>query len=432
MNKQQYWFSVWLKKYRVNNELTLNKALTRKPSLNALLSSAPPPTVSVRKEPSELVELTGGKGIDLTGELSCHHINCLKEEVNGLFRHTWHYFDQITLPDQALYRVLEFQDHKDVSLLRKRLVPFVLVLEMIEKNGGQHLVRFESRTPGCLRHAKEHAREANIDQSFANTSSLITEIAKSAVVSWDEGKQDGHKHLNFQLVHPQFEHTEWESLCSRNAPIPKKETAIRRSIVNSVVQRYLAELCADALAARRTHTPLGSTIPFYKRLLATRPSAEMEAVAFDLGLPISPNISIKKLVKLRQVEGPSFQRFQTALRKAIGEYSKIAPSSSSAVLARQIKRDVIDPELRRIRDLLVATRVQTDKSAAIGVGLGIAAVTAGLLTPLSANPIGSGLVVGGALTTAASSIKKAYDDRFAIQRDVALSDMYFLWRTHRH
>ena len=429
---QTYWFSAWLAKYRVTNKRTLEKALTRGAALDSLLSAAPRPTFSVRSEPSELIELTGGKGIDLTGELGCRHIDCLRKEVEGLFRHTWHYFDRIVLPDQAVFCVVDFKRHKDASCLLERLLPFVSVLKLLDRVGAERLVRFESRLPSCLEHAEEHAREANIEQAFTNTRSLTKEIVNDATISWDHVERESHIHLDFRLDHPEFEHPEWGSLCSRSTPIPKRNAMIRQSIAVAVVARYLAALSADALAARRTHTVLGSTVPFYKRLLATHPSAEVDEVAFNLNLPISADISIEKLIKLREAEKPSFERFQAALRRAIGEHIKTVRSSSAAVLAREIQRDIIGPELRRIRDLLAASRSQTTKSAATGLGLGMAAATVGLLTPLSANSIGTGLVVGGAITMGLSSIKKAVDDDFVVRRDVSLSDMYFLWQAHRH
>ncbi len=234
------------------------------------------------------------------------------------------------------------------------------------------------------------------------------------------------------MDHPGFEHSEWGSLCSLNTQIPEDEARIRQTISTAVVQKYLAEISADALAARRTQTALGSTIPFYKRLLATPRAAEVDAVAFNLALPVSPDISIEELVRLREAEKPSFERFQAALRNAISERIKTASSSSAAVLAREIQREVIDPELRRIRDLLAASREQTTKSAATGLGLGAAAVTVGLLTPLSANPIGTGLAVGGAVVIGLSSVRKAIDDHLTVRKDVSLSDMYFLWQAHQH
>jgi hypothetical protein len=427
-----YWFTAWLKTHRARDEASLQKALSRPRAIDSLLESSPPPVVPVRNEPPDSIELTGGKGIDLTGELGCHHIDCLAKEVGGLFRHAWHYFDRIVLPDQALFCIMEFKQHKDVKRLIQRLSPFVLVLRLIEKGGGHRLIRFETRTPGCRQHFEEHARNAEIDQAFTNTASLVREVAGSANIFWSLGDEDGHAHLNFRLDHPAFEHSEWGSLCSLRNPLPEEETVIREAVATEVVQKYLAGLSADALAARRARTALGTTIPFYKRLLATHPSPQIEDIAFELALPISPNISVASLIKFRKTEGECFERFQAALRTAISERIKTASSPTAAVYAQEIKRDVIDPELRRIRDRLAASRTLAVRSTATGLGLGAVAATVGLFTPLNANPIGAGLTVGGAITMGASSLKKAVDDHLAIRRDVSLSDMYFLWKAHQH
>jgi hypothetical protein len=191
-------------------------------------------------------------------------------------------------------------------------------------------------------------------------------------------------------------------------------------------------LSADALAARRARTALGTTIPFYKRLLATHRPPQIEDIAFELALPISPNISVASLIKFRKTEGECFERFQAALRTAISERIKTASSPTAAVYAREIKRDVIDPELRRIRDQASSFPHACSPSTATGLGLGAVAATVELFTPLNANPIGAGLTVGGAITMGASSLKKAVDDHLAIRRDVSLSDMYFLWKAHQH
>ena len=225
-----YWFTAWLRTHQVRDEASLQKALSRPQTIDSLLESAPPPVVSVLDEPPDAIELTGGKGIDLTSALSCHHIDCLAKEVDGLFRHAWHYFDRIILPDQALFSIVEFKRHKDVKRLIRGLSPFVLVLRLLEKGGGHRLIRFETRTPRCRQHFEKHARDAEIDQAFTNTAYLVREVAGSAIIFWSLGDEDGHAHLNFRLDHPVFEHSEWGSLCSLRTPLPEEETVIRETI----------------------------------------------------------------------------------------------------------------------------------------------------------------------------------------------------------
>src|SRR5216110_391033 len=99
MSMKQYWFATWLRAHRVRDESSLRTALNQPRALQRLLESAPAPTIPTRNESPDKIDLTGGKGIDLTGELGCRHIDCLTKEIDSLFRHAWHYFDDIRLPD---------------------------------------------------------------------------------------------------------------------------------------------------------------------------------------------------------------------------------------------------------------------------------------------------------------------------------------------
>jgi len=429
---KEYWFRSWLKRYLVGSEYSLKKAIGIPRALDALIEGAPEPKLPARESAPIHAELTGGKGIDLTGELGCRAEKCLREEVDGLFRHTWHYFDRITLPDQALTAVLGFQKNKSKEVLARRLVPAMHAVALIDGVGGRELVAFEPRRPGCSDHAEEHARKANIMQAFSNMSTLSKEVAESAKISWKCEQHGDHAHLNFQLVHPFFQHTEWGEICSKHQAIPKKDSSIKFAVAKDVVDKYMGALSSDALAARNTKTALGAAIPFYKRLLATHPTAEVESVAFDIDFPISKKIPVETLIKLRRDEKPSFERFQAALRNAIAERIKTSTSSDSLRLAEEIRRDVIDPELRRLRDLLDVSKAHATKSGALGIALGAASATVGLLTPLSSNQIGIGLTVGGAVSLGLSSVKKAVDDHLATKKIVSLSDMYFLWKAHQH
>jgi hypothetical protein len=93
-------------------------------------------------------------------------------------------------------------------------------------------------------------------------------------------------------------------------------------------------------------------------------------------------------------------------------------------ISQEIRRDVIDPALNGIERRLNAARSALLRKGAVSVGVGALATTCGLLT---ANPllIGSGFAT--AMTTVAHVNKYIEEDR-----DVSLSDMYFLWRAQKH
>lgn len=427
-----YWFWDWMRQHRVTDGRSLRRSIARPGVLDSLLQACPPSEPFIRQQPPEDAEITGGKGIDLTGDLGCHHIDCLSKELSGLFQHAWHYFDRIALPDQAFERLLAFKRHKKVDALCERLDPFVLILRKINHLGGLDLLRFDVRSPACAQHFRRHAREAAIDQSFANTHNLARELLKTAKMSIRETSDAGHRHLEYRLDSPSFQHTEWGALCSKRERLPINEARRREAAAVAVVQRYLAAISADALAARRAMSPLGSAIGFYRELLATHPSPRVEDIAFELELPVNSAASLKSLIRLRKEEPEAFIRFQLALRTAMKERLASASSRTSAAIAKQIKREVIEPALGDIRRKLKTSRSIAARSAGAGMALGAIATTVGLMSPLSGNPVGVGLAVGGAITLGMASLKKANDDELAVHREVKLSDMYFLWKAHVH
>lgn len=428
-----YWFHEWMRKHKLSDEQRLRSFLEKPEGLATLQSAAPPP---VLPETSSMAgtTLTAGKGIDLTGGLGCRDIACLKSEIDGLFRHMWHYFDRVTLPDEALGALVTLEARNDLSLFSRRLVPFAEAVRHLHVLGGDvidEVVSFEPRRPGCSGHFEQHAQEAGISQAIVNTAALVREIAATADVRWQVVDEAGHVHVQYGLVDSAFEHTEWGSLCSNHEPIPPDEQGLRQAIAERVVKRYLAELSADAYAARATKSCLGSTIPFYRKLLAVELAPAAGDVAFELALPIAEGLSTAQLIDVRRAEKPAFERFQRAMRTAIEERIQRAEEGQVAGIANEIKRDVIDPELRGIRDRLSVATKMTNRSGLTGVALGAATAVVGLLSPLVGPQFGTGLAVAGAVATI-QAFKKSMDDLLSARKDVSLSDMYFLWQAHRH
>ncbi|MGH8715047.1 MAG: hypothetical protein ACREYB_13680 [Casimicrobiaceae bacterium] len=429
-----YWFDDWMREHKLGSENRLRSYLLQPKGLASLQNAAPRPHLPKAAKRSEPTTITAGKGIDLTGGLGCRHINCLKKEIDGLFRHIWHYFDRVVLPDEALANLVALEQRQDREAFIERLIPFALAIRHLYRTGGDAIrdaVLFETRMPGCDEHFEQHAQEAGIDQAIANTFVLAREISSTADVRWTVNDASGHVHVDYQLQHSAFEHTEWGSLCSERIAIPVDEHGMRQSIGEAVVKRYLAQLSADALAARRSKTGLGSTIPFYRRLLAVQLAPMSNDVAFELALPIAEGVSTEHLMKIRQEEKVAFERFRQSIRTAIETRLRQGADGDSSSIANEIKRDIIEPELRSIKDRLSAATKMSNHSGLTGVVLGAASAMVGLLSPIAGAPIGTGLAVAGAVT-ALTALKKSKDDLLTARKEVSLSDMYFLWRAHRH
>src|SRR6266496_1203339 len=422
-----YWFWDWMKENDVRDKHSLRRAIYKGTALDRLTALAPEPVIFERNSPPLESEITAGKGFDLTGDLGCHHIDCLSKEIDGLFRHAWHYFDKISIPDQASFALSRFDDHKKRATLVDDLLPFVLVLRQIDGISGLDLIRFEVRNPPCRQHLGQHAREAGIDQGFANIDDLVDEIARTARIHWEDGTDSDHKHLDYRIDHPFFSHSEWGSICSKYDTLPEADSERAPAVARHVVHKYLAALSSDALASRRARTALGSSIPFYSKLLATHPSPHVESVAFEIPLPISENAPLDSLIKLRGENAEAFTRFQAALRSAITERLNTAGDANAETMGREIRRDVIDPELAKIRATISSSRFIAARAAGAGVAIGTILATVGLMTPL-AGSIGGALAVGGAVTIAAQALKKANDDELAALKEIRQSDLYFLFQ----
>lgn len=427
----EYWFHKWMERHDVSDARTLRRALAKSLAVGDLLSSSPERILHNRTTAPVEAELVGGKGIDLTGYLGCRHIDCLSKEIDGLFRHAWHYFDLISLPDQAVERIASFEGHGEIEQLASELEAFVLVIAKLQRARALDLVRFDVRMPPCHDHFRQHAVNAGIDQAFDNAGPLAKDLARSATMSWAPNTQEGHAHLDFTVQSPQFEHTEWGTLCSAKQDLPATDAAIRAAVADAVVKKYLAGLSADAMAAKLARAPFGATVPYYRTLLRTSAKSTVGDVAFELSFPVSTGLTTEAIVALRKEESAAFRRLQHALRDAILARLNVSESEDSTMIAAEIKHDVIEPALLNIADALKRSRRMAARTAAGGIGLGAIAATVGLLIPVAA-PIATGLAVGGAITLGAQALKKANDDELAAIREIQLSDMYFLWKGHLH
>jgi hypothetical protein len=178
-------------------------------------------------------------------------------------------------------------------------------------------------------------------------------------------------------------------------------------------------------AAQAGSLPLGSTLYLYRRLLDQPVGDPVARIAFDLQLPIIENIPTAALVRIRQDEHEYFKRFQFRLRQAIEERRRLG--SGAEAIAKEIETDLIEPELQRLRDRLVASERALSKKAAVGMALGALATTCGVLSGLPL-PVALGAGVGTVVTMTGTAASKHIEE----ERDASLEDLYFLWKAVQH
>ncbi|HEY0395815.1 MAG TPA: hypothetical protein VGD01_15050 [Candidatus Elarobacter sp.] len=425
-----YWFVAWLDENDVRHRGDVARLLSRPEAIDSLLQAAPQPIIASRQRPSERLELLGGKGIDLTGDLTCHNPECVRTEVESLFRHAWHYFDDVIVPDQALTYVKRFEQDANRERLQRSLEWHAEILRYLREIGADDFISFEIRAPSCNEHWEHHARQAHIEHAIANVDSVAAALEPAAVVSWEVLEKDGHTHIKYRLDHHVFEHTVFRDICTSVYRFGSTRAENVRAILRHVVLDYLAELSADVLASRRMQAPLGATIQFYRSLLATHPSATVDDVAFELELPVINNVPLQVLLRLRKNERPHFERFQAALKDAVTARLATAGDANAEKIAADIRNDIIRPRVNEIRDKLRAARNVGLASSLPGLVFGGAMATVGLLGHLPQG-YGPAVDVGGATLALQGSVR-AVQDYLAARASVSLSDMYFLWKAEQH
>src|SRR5207247_2263028 len=99
-------------------------------------------------------------------------------------------------------------------------------------------------------------------------------------------------------------------------------------------------------------TPLGATLRFNSELLDRSAGYTAQVVAFTMELPVLQQVALQDLLKLRNDEYEHFRRFRYAVREAINQRLRAAQSTGAAAVAKQIREDLIEPELERISNRL--------------------------------------------------------------------------------
>jgi hypothetical protein len=150
-----------------------------------------------------------------------------------------------------------------------------------------------------------------------------------------------------------------------------------------------------------------------------------DQVAFELELPVVKGLDLRTLLKIRRDEKLSFERFRRALVTAIKDRLATGVHVDAKKIAREICKDVLEPALAEIESRLKGTTKSLRGKGAATLAISSIPAIYGLH---SASP----LLIAAGLTPAVNSLTNAVHRYIEERRDVALSDMFFLWQAQRH
>lgn len=423
MTDTSFWLFDWLDAYDIHDIDAAAVALEDDNVLDSLREFAVRAKAKGMSAPASEFSLVAGRGLDLSGHLDCHAPACRARQVDSVFRHAWHYFDQIVVADAVSHEVTMHWDAPAADR-RKWVLSHIDVLLRVRKLGVEHLLVFREKPPPCEIHWQQHAAEAGLMTIVHAIPTLRRILLQRGRV---EFKDESCQSVGFVFIHPEFEHYVWGKFDRDTAP-DQSPGGFREAAVDAVIRRYLAHLTSDVAASKQARVPLGASVWCHSQMLneASR-TASTEEVAFHVNMPVLNNVPIDTLVKIRSDQHEAFVRFRYALRRAIAERARTAGDDRAADLAAEIRRDLIDPEIEQIRQRLRSSEQMLVRKTEVGVTLGGLVTVCGLLAGVDPS-LATAAGIGTLTTVAGAAAARDIEER----RDVSLSDMYFLWKAVEH
>jgi hypothetical protein len=358
-----------------------------------------------------------GAGIDLCGGYNaCPSPTCMRAQVDALFRKVWHYFDRIVVRDVFTPTLLTQCDgppEEVAGVLQTHIAPLLYLREI----GASELVAFVPKRL-CVEHWERHAEEAGLSRVIEAKDSINENLRQTG--SFDLGEYEGKPLYSFN-------HSELPGRISLGFEKGLTEEKMQQMVLDTVFEQHLVDLTADVLASQDVGMPLGAALGLHGRMFSEIGPPTLADVVLQLDLPVLDGVPTSTLIQIRQEERDSFVRFRKALRVAIAERVKVSASKDAQSLGKEIRLDVIEPALSSIRQRLAVSVAALSKKSGVGLFLGALATTCGILSgmPPSASAAAGSTV---AITVTGVAAQKHIDE----QAQVALDDMYFLWRAAGH
>ena len=325
MTYSDYWLASWIDEHDIRDVRTAKKYLTDKrhaDDLAAFAAEARPPAEP--HDEAERTTIVAGRTIDLSGELGCVHSECLRDDLDRLFSHIWHYFDIIVVAGLTPAHALELLGSWQSDNTRERFLAYIDNFLYVRKIGAEDMLVYRQKPPACTAHMREHAKQYGASSILKRREIWISSFAVGAEIASLDRHDD---HWHYAVNHPDMEHTSFGVLQRKT---PKGRKPKDAEVFGAVFDEFAANLISDIGAAGPMRSPLGAAAPVHQHLLANRPVTipNMQDVIFSINLPVVPGLSTRDLLKLRREDWQYFDAFRSALTTAASEY---LPNSKDGV-----------------------------------------------------------------------------------------------------
>src|SRR5262249_50567656 len=156
----KFWVLEWLDEKGVDTIEDVATLLRKPRTISDLRARAEAASEKQAIRPPENYSVLAGTGIDLTGGHSvCPGINCMRSQVDTLFKRVWHYFDRIVARDAVTPLLLGGAGPQAniADLLLSDLAPLLYLREI----GADSLIDFVPKH--FCSEWRKHAEEIGLD-----------------------------------------------------------------------------------------------------------------------------------------------------------------------------------------------------------------------------------------------------------------------------
>ncbi|HXL81701.1 MAG TPA: hypothetical protein VN951_12565 [Pyrinomonadaceae bacterium] len=418
-----YWLFGWLEANRITTVDQLYLCLGKKSSLDELRNVAEAWHDSTPPLPSDGINLVAGTGLRLDDLLTCPSLPCRLQQVDVLFRHAWHYFDRILLPDGVGDLLLHKPKAWTEDQWLETLFGWIALAMYIQEVGASGLVSYYPKHLTPPKDFLTRVLKINVDDLRIAVSGTESDIIR-------EGTFDFHR-VGKSTFHVSFDDPVLGVGTELTVMLPKgaEDNAqnIQIETAHSIIEEHLQNLEEDLHAHRHLKGSLGTVVWTHERILSRISPPNVRDVILKLSLPSIARIPIRELVAIRLAEGDSFAAFRAALTKAAQAMLDSNSNLECEDVSKLLVEETVKPELQKIEQRLRAAKRTLRRTTALSLTLAALAAKCGLLiglAPVAAEAAGMAALVSGGTRAGAKYIQE--------KQAVELSDMYFLWKTLSH
>lgn len=416
------WFHDWLVENEIEDESAAYKAAKNPRLLSDLTSRAQAQQTEPISPPSGR-SIVAGRSLDLTNYLACGHADCLTRQVDDLFSRVWHYFDKIAISGPDAHVFLDSMRGEEPESIAQEVAQLARPIFHIRDIGADELVTWVSKPPACQVHWKEYEKLKDYHLPKRLVAAMASQLREEGVIRLEKRGSKSylvlfHRDLFSGRSGRSLEHlSKWK----------KKGETPEDTLVRQVVEEHWAGAASDIYTATSMALPLGLGVSLEARMAdIRRDSLSPSEVAFNLVLPVVDGLPVKELIALRESENDAFEGFRDSLTQAIKERLKDIDTEAcdAGGLAEELQSDIINPALHRIQRRLKAAEGVLQRNHRYNIAIAGLATICGIFTsPDIATAVAAVALTGVGLVESQFTSEK---------RDIALEDMYFLWKAKEY